>query len=486
MRFYTYITVLFVLALSVSCKKQVDAPEKPEVEKPERKSDELLKDSVYYYYKLYSLWESSITKYDPIASFTDPFKSPQEVLNSLKSQTPFNSVYNGAVDKFTYFTDLDKQSGASARFKMDKNDGYGIYFSIGAIDAVTAYPIIKFVEGGSSAAIAGVQRSDMVLELNGVDMKIDVVCDANGCKAKDGQKFESIRSLLNTSLTGNSLKLKVEKNDNIIKTYDLTYGQYEIDPLAVDTIFTISNNKIGYFMYSSFEEIKSNNNNQSKIDELFNEFSTKQIKNLIVDLRYNGGGYVDAATYLADKIINSAGDGKLMLTYELNANLSRGKNSSNSSFKDVYFKRKNNLELQTVCFIVSENTASAAELLINVLKPYMNVRIIAEGTHTYGKPVGFFPTEIMSKIELWVTSFKLLNAKGETDYWGGLSADKSNVQDYIFRDFGDKKENLIAAALDYMGFADNSLKAQQRLRSIPVQKVNMGVVNEIEHKGAIK
>ncbi len=473
--------------LFFSCKKEVTSPES-EIDNSsvERTSEQLLKDSIYYYYKLYSLWEKSIPKYEVISSFTDTIKTSERVLDVLKSKTPYFAGYSGPYDRFSYFTTLDTDGGTNARLKMDESDGYGLFFSIGAIDEEVAYPIVHFVEGGSAASIAGLERSDIVLELNSVDMKIAVSCNQQGCKASDPIKFNGIIDKLKESLESTSMSIKVKKNNNLIKTYQLTNGTYEINPLTLDTVFEFPNKNIGYFVYSSFEQISNNGvgfTNKVLLDNLFDHFSSKNIKSLIVDLRYNSGGYVDAATYMANKIIGATGDKKLMLKYELNEYLSK---TSSNTFKEVFFNRENNLDLETVCFIVSERTASASEMLINVLQPYMNVKIVAETDRTYGKPVGFFEQKVMNKISLWVTSFKLLNANNVTDYWLGLEADSKNVDDYIFSNFGDKDERMIAAALKLTGaITPSTLRAQSRSLDLFGKKRIIGV-NDVDHKGALK
>lgn len=483
--------LFFLLAiislLFFSCKKEVPSPEKKVGNSNvERTSEQLLKDSIYYYYKLYSLWEKSIPKYEVISSFTDTIKTSERVLDLLKSKTPYFAGYLGSYDRFSYFTTLEKEGGTNARLKMDENDGYGLFFSIGAVNEEVAYPIIHFVEGGSTASLSGLERSDIVLELNNLDMKIGVSCTQQGCKAADPVKFNAIIDRLTESLESTSMSIKVKKSNNLIKTYQLTNGTYEINPLTLDTVFEFPNNNIGYFVYSSFEQIGNEGvgfNNKKLLDDLFDHFASKNIQSLIVDLRYNSGGYVDAATYMANKIISTTGDKKLMLKYELNEYLAK---TSSSTFKDVFFNRKNNLDLKTVCFIVSERTASASEMLINVLQPYMNVRIVAETDRTYGKPVGFFEQKVMNKISLWVTSFKLLNANNVSDYWSGLEVDSKNVDDYIFNNFGDKDERMIAAALSLTGaLSPSSLKAQSRSINLFGKKRIVGV-NDVAHKGALK
>lgn len=489
LRFSVIVFTIAQLLFFYGCKKSIDAPVEPVgPTKPESKTDiKLLNDSIYYYYKLYSLWEESIPAYSATSKFTDALSSPYDVLNALKKRTPYYSEYGSSFDRFSNFTELSGFSSLNADLKMDSEDGYGIFFAIGVIDNQTAYPFLSMVEGGSPGAVVGLKRSDMVLTLNGMEMKIDVDCSSGTCKVKDENKFKAIDTFLKSSLLNRTMNIKVERANNITKTYDLAYKTYEIDPLLRDTILEFSNKNVGYFAYSSFEQIQNNNHNQRQIDQLFRKFDAKNIKALIVDLRYNGGGYVDAATYIADKIINAKGKDKPMLKYVLNPYLSKGKNTINSSFKDVNYKKTSNLELETVCFIVSNRTASASEMLINVLKPYMNVKIVAEQSNTYGKPVGFFPQDIMNKVELWVTSFKLLNANNESDYWTGFKGDTKGVDDYIFLDFANKEEKMIAAALTYTGAVDNkALKATKSISASNKLMSKMSEVNSVSHKGAIK
>ncbi len=488
---YSFVIIVFVHSIFLfSCKKDIDHPTTPDSSQS-RTDEQLIKDSIYYYYKLYSLWEESVPKYDDISKFTDTITSQQNVLNRLKAFTPSYapySNYGGQYDRFSYFSDLSTTVGSNAKLKMDNNDGYGLFFQWGAIDSQTAYPFLYMVERGSPADNAGLNRSDMVLNLNGIDTKIVVDCSSGTCNVVDREKYNTILTELRTSLTRASMKIKIQKVNNQTEDHDLSFSTYEIDPLLSDTVFEFANKNVGYVAYSSFEQIENNNANKSNLDRVFDDFASKNVKDLIVDLRYNGGGYVDAAVYFADKIINSSGQNKLMLSYELNTYLSKNKNAASSTFKDVYYAKNNKLELDNVCFIVSNNTASAAEMLINVLKPYMNVKIVAEGTSTFGKPVGFFEQKIMNKVGLWVTSFRLLNANGQSDYWLGLAADKTNVTDYIFTDFAVKEERMIAAALSYAGVVEKaSIKATRTVASKSVKSmIVMDEVNRSTAKGALK
>ncbi|WP_336830749.1 S41 family peptidase [Sphingobacterium multivorum] len=481
------LTGLFVF----SCKKDTPKPE-PEPEPVERTEAQLIKDDIYKYYKLYSLWDKSIPDYisDP-SQFTDKYGSADMVLDALKKLTPAHAAYpNGVFDRFSYMLGLDGYNTgttASGRLKMDTNDGYGIYVQLGTEDEKTAQPIIYFVEGGSPAQKAGFKRSDFITAVNGdSDYSIAVTCTTTGCTINDASARDKMMSKLNAALDAGTLKLQVKHQDGTTTTKDLTYANgYTIDPIYKDSVYTYNGNNVGYLALSSFEEIENNNVNQQKIDAAFEKFQTQQIKSLIVDLRYNGGGYVDASAYVADKIGGAITKGKLMLTYEVNDYI-KATPSINKMFQDTKFEGKSNLNLSKVYFLVSDRTASAAEMIINVLKPYLQVQIIASGTRTYGKPVGFFEQVVQKKVSFWPVSFLLKNSANFSDYWDGLVPDKSNITDYVFVDVGDKKETMLATALNDAAPGITTKASINAISRKGYRTLNQGEVNIRPDRGMIK
>ncbi|WP_288637794.1 MULTISPECIES: S41 family peptidase [Sphingobacterium] len=486
------LTILALTGLLVfSCKKDTPKPE-PEPEPVERTEAQLIKDDIYKYYKLYSLWDKSIPDYtkDP-SQFTDKYGSADLVLDALKKMTPAHAAYpNGVFDRFSYMEGLDGYNTgatASGRLKMDTNEGYGIYVQLGTEDEKTAQPIIYFVEGGSPAQKAGFKRSDFITAVNGdSDYSIAVTCTATGCTINDASARDKMMNKLNAALDGGTLKLQVKHQDGTTTIKDLTYANgYTIDPIYKDSVYTYNGNNVGYLALSSFEEIENNNVNQQNIDAAFTKFQEKQIKSLIVDLRYNGGGYVDASAYVADKIGGAITKGKLMLTYEVNDYI-KATPSINKMFQDTKFEGKSNLNLSKVYFLVSDRTASAAEMIINVLKPYLQVQIIASGTRTYGKPVGFFEQVVQKKVSFWPVSFLLKNSAGFSDYWDGLVPDKRNIEDYVFADVGDKKETMLATALNDAAPSITTKASINAVSRKGYRTLDQGEVNIRPDRGMIK
>jgi carboxyl-terminal processing protease len=465
---------IFLFLVILSCKKE------PELvaEKNERSADQLLKDSVYYYYNRYSLWsDTAALDKNHVFSYTNNYGSAADVLTALKGLTPFHALYNGAIDRFSYLTDMNNTGQQS----------FGVFLSIGAVSAEKAYPVVYFVEGGSPADLAAIRRSDVVLGVNDQqDLSIPVTCNVNGCTVVDQTAYQAVISKLLKAMAQTSMQIRVRHIDATESTVQLSSNRYVVNPIIKNKVFAYPAKAIGYLALSSFEEVPEGSINRSRLDGVFAGFEQQQVKDVIFDIRYNTGGNISTVEYIANKVISEGGNRNLMFRFILNAYLQLHPKTGGNSFDDVYFDRHNQLNLNTVYFLVTDKTASAAELLINVLRPYMNVVIIAEHDGTYGKPVGFFKQEIMGKATLWAASFKLVNARGETDYWDGIQADQKNVADNIFHDFGDPEESMVLAAVNNaLGLATSNKISAQNGKSVFLEKARINNVNAIMEKGML-
>jgi hypothetical protein len=143
---------------------------------------------------------------------------------------------------------------------------------------------------------------------------------------------------------------------------------------------------------------------------------------------------------LADYLVNNAANGRLMMKEQFN------KRYSNYNSSKTY-RKKGALNLPRLFFIVSKNTASASELLINNLKPYMDVKVVGP-EHTYGKPVGFFPYPV-GDWYVFPVSFRSTNASGQGNYFDGIAID-GQAFDGLDRNWGDVNESALATALKYI------------------------------------
>lgn len=234
-------------------------------------------------------------------------------------------------------------------------------------------------------------------------------------------------------------------------------------------IINAGNQETGYIALGSFPKLSTC---KTDLDNAFVLLAANSPKYLIIDLRSNGGGYVETAEYVANLVAPTTLNGKVMYTEQYNSLLQNGSasilinqpyldeegksviyNGRNANMADVdyssagntfYFNKKGALNsIETIYFITSGNTASASELLISALKPYFKVKLA--GTTTYGKPVGFFPINI-DKYSLYLSSFIIQNADGWSDYFAGMPADIVVVGNSS-PTYGDPNEICISAVL---------------------------------------
>jgi hypothetical protein len=178
----------------------------------------------------------------------------------------------------------------------------------------------------------------------------------------------------------------------------------------------------------------------AELDEAFNAFISTGIDEMIIDLRYNGGGSVDVAEHLAGWLIGKDFAGQPFLYYEHN-NLLR---SIDTTYNVPI--NTNGLSLSRIFFIGTDNTASASELIINGVKPFIGS--ILAGSSTHGKPVGMYAIEVSDYVALPV-SFKYSNKDHEGDFYDGL-VPMLSAKDDLTKDFGDPEEASLKAILDYI------------------------------------
>ena len=145
-----------------------------------------------------------------------------------------------------------------------------------------------------------------------------------------------------------------------------------------------------------------------------NNFASQNVSDIVIDLRYNGGGYVSVQEKLADYLAPASANGSVMM-----------KETYNDKHQDynttLYFNKTGPLNPNHILFIVTQSTASASELLINNLKPYMDVKLIGPD-NTDGKPVGFFPISA-GDWYVFPVSFRSTNSVNNGGYFDGFTPD---------------------------------------------------------------
>ncbi|GAA4310330.1 hypothetical protein GCM10023149_04960 [Mucilaginibacter gynuensis] len=258
------------------------------------------------------------------------------------------------------------------------------------------------------------------------------------------------------------------------------------NPVAAVALLNAGDTKVGYIALSSFPSLA---NAQSYIDAAFAQIAAANSADIIIDLRSNRGGYIETAEYVANLLIPPAFNGKVMYNEQFNSQMQQGKatilqhqpyfdaNGKPVSYQgrlatmadvdysevgNTYtFSKKGNLSnLKNIYFIVSGQTASASELLINCLRPYLNVKLI--GSTTYGKPVGFIGINI-DEYTVFMSNFLIKNAADNAGYFTGMQVDIPVVPDNLY-ELGNPEETCLKATINYINTGQIPVAANSNMK----------------------
>lgn len=230
-----------------------------------------------------------------------------------------------------------------------------------------------------------------------------------------------------------------------IREITIVKAEYDLDPIAdtggVRVLPLTGTAGVGYLNFRSFISTASDD-----LPAAFDQFRQRGLTDFVIDLRYNGGGLVRIEEQFAS-LLGAALDGRLAQTQEFNSARGAAENESYS-----FDPQPQSVAPVRIAFITSDRTASASELLINTMKPYVQVAIV--GANTYGKPVGqsgFGETGCDTLLRL--ITFRTVNSLNEGDYYDGLASripDACAAADDIGHAMGDPAESSTAAALSWL------------------------------------
>lgn len=444
MKSYQYLLVFSIaLIMAVSCKKNNPAPPTtpPIVDTVVTASaKDLLLDSLYLYSKEVYLWHEVIPSYT--AFNPRQFTGSTDLIAAKNEMTAIRALQ--PQDKKHGYSFVTTQAGSDA-IQTGNDQDYGFFIKAASLDKALPYDsvywYVEYVYKNSPSGSAGVQRGWYISQINNSPIGYD----------------NASVTVLNDIFfgTSTSASFTFTKPDGSTVALNLAKGAYTANSVLYTDVITNGTTKIGYLVFNQFFGAGS----VTELTTAFTDFAAKGINELVVDLRYNHGGSTTTQDAFANLIVPASADGKAMYTYIFNDSLTAGKfpllktkpGFSNVSFlpgdNTVNYKKAGSVNaLSRVFFIVSGETASASELLINNLRPYVDVKLV--GDTTYGKPVGFFPISIFN-YAIYPISFKTVNSVGSAEYYDGFAPDKI-TPDGVNRNWGDVNEPSLTAALRYI------------------------------------
>ncbi|WP_101263104.1 S41 family peptidase [Labilibaculum filiforme] len=318
-------------------------------------------------------------------------------------------------DRWSYIANLDD---LLAYFENGTYTGYGLSFKFDSNNDLR----VKLIFNDSPLFSSGITRGWKLVKINQLDIS--------------SLSEEQILSELDKS-TGTFLF-----ENNAGEQKEITATQKELDQNTVlkREVIPYEGIQVAYLAFDSFL-----GKSEDELNEAFTYFKEQNATELVLDLRYNGGGSTYISNQLASLITGNAYAG------DIYSKVSHNKSKTGEDFTEAFENQGAAFGFDRVFVITTSNTASASEMVINGLKPYMGKdKVILIGSKTHGKPVGMYVFEEKAlNLAIVPISFSITNALGEGDYFDGIPVD-FELADDLSHDFGDIDESNFKAALDYI------------------------------------
>ncbi len=364
-------------------------------------------------------------------------------------------------DRWSWMTDAASYYSA----ETGVNTSYGMSYGQ-PLKGFADYGVyVTMVYDGSPFAKAGVTRGWRIDRIGGSEV-MDLIV-AGKFYSELGKESNTFAF---TDTKGNKKECAIAKStftaSSVLKSGVYTSAEYPALPAGA---------KVGYIVYRSF--VKSM---KSELSEAFAKMKREGVTDMVLDLRLNGGGDVGVCTELGSYLAPESADGKTFVRIRHNA----GNAGSDHDYKIK--RNSNSLNLRRLFVIGGRATASASELIINCLRPYMEVKFV--GDTTYGKPNGMYVYTYMkkgSKTEGWAfypICFYCVNSNGDGNYENGILPDKL-IYDDMYHDWG-TEERTFRACLDYIAtgsYPPAACTADFRVRSSA--GVRLGTDTDSPHYG---
>lgn len=346
--------------------------------------------------------------------------TPNEAATSIDAY--FQSLLYKPVDRYSY----SQPTAQYVQFFTEgRQTGYG--YSLTYADAAQTMLKVRYVEPASPVAAAGLQRGETIVSIDGYT-PAQIVAGSPAPVTAAGIP----RSFTVTNAAGAT------------RSFTVSSADYPLTPVPINTVYSVpaaggGTAKVGYLLYSQFISGSS-----AALGTAIDNFRAAGVTELVVDMRYNGGGSTGVARNLASMIGGSALNSQTFAQFRYNDKLSA--NNFALAFTSAGLPAAPLEGLSRLIFITSPSTASASEILINSLKPFKTV--VQIGGTTFGKPYAFQPRESCGTT-FSAVNIDTVNAAGVGGFTSGL-APTCTVADDLNHALGDPAEARLAEALGYV------------------------------------
>jgi carboxyl-terminal processing protease len=401
-----YFVLLLTALMAVSCKKEEIKPvtNTTTVETQGR-------DALYKLMQEWYLWYKQM----PAVAVGD-YKDPYELINAVRYKT---------VDRWSFVADYN----AFMASMQGSFVGHGIRMGLDAQKKARVVMIYK----NSPLWAKGVRRGWIIKTVNGGDL-------ASVLLAGDATAYNNLIGEPKAGVTNTFVFQTPEGKDSTITS---AKSGFQVNSVLTCRTLDLSSGKTGYLAFNEFIEPSSD-----ELKTAFQFLKQEGVKDLILDMRYNTGGILSVATELASYIGGKSAETVLVRS---DYNDKKASNNENTYFSTMLYP----LNLTRLVVISTRETASASEVVINGLKPFMNVVTIGDTTN--GKPTGMNVWGYDNKYVYAPVTFRLVNSAGQGDFYAGFPPLKY-VPDDITHDFGDPNESCLKEAVYYLEHGSVSTK----------------------------
>jgi C-terminal processing protease CtpA/Prc len=342
--------------------------------------------------------------------------------------------------------------------------------------------MVEYVKPGTPAQSLGIKRGDMFRKINGTQMTMS--------------NYSTVINYLLDSSTSSSITFSTYLNKTFIDKTALNVNKainYQEDPVYMDTVYTVQNKKVGYLVYNFFSNDKGDSTMKydQELNTAIGNFKSQNISELIVDLRYNHGGMISSAINLASMLVPDLAANKVFVLTEYNQNYTDYFNSAlydsqkngdpftddfalniyaKSPPKATYPVQNIGNNLQRIFFLTGRNTASASEMVINGLKPFITCVLI--GDTTVGKNVGSTllhdTNNSQNQWAILPIILKYFNKDHFSDFTAGFAPNFLVTDDYSHL-LGDPSESLLATAISQISGQGVSAAKTIQVKRVPLK-----------------
>ncbi|SCY66210.1 S41 family peptidase [Flavobacterium caeni] len=470
------ILLFLVMGMLVGCEKDDhDVPQNIEVQ-----------DFVWKGLNLYYLWQADVPELSDykfgdqqdLNAFLYGYPNPGELFQSLLYKPASQFPADQAIDRFSViYSNYNDLEGVLSGTTRNHGADLALYYKDDSEYEIIA--VVRYILPNSDAATKDIQRGDLIYGINGQQLNVD---NYIGLLSQNSYTV-NFADYDNANFTPNGQSLS------------LTKTVLSENPVLLTQVINEGAHKIGYLMYNGFYPAY-----ETQLNDAFGQLKSQGITDLVLDLRYNGGGSIATAARLASMITGQF-NGQVFAKEQWNAKVEAYYlENSPGTLVNLFSNRIENggaiqsLNLDRVYVLTTRATASASELVINSLEPYIDV--VQIGDRTIGKNVGsitLYDSPSFSKLgaspnhryAMQPLVLKIVNKVGFGDYVNGLQPDEpiqENIQN--LGALGNTNEPLLNAAIMHIvgggRIPQNQTPSQRPVKDLrPMQQLKTEMYRDV-------